>query len=164
MWGPGRRALPHWYEKRLEIVKALREADTRYEVLTSEEIFDQDPSDDRHNLEAAQLELLQAREAHMIIALVVGQPNTQGGVYRELDLISQYRDLREKTWIFLPAQRSYERNFQAGSLTNFRASHLIAYLWPELRECQSIRKVCIEKAGEEYGQLLLDNLQATIRG
>ena len=104
VWGPGRKALSEWYEKRVNVAQAIKDSDPHFEVLTSEELFDEDPAEDRYNIEAAQLELLHAWEAHLIIALVIGPPDKQGGVYRELDVISQYRALRDKTWIFLPAK------------------------------------------------------------
>ncbi len=163
VWGPGRNARSDWYDKRLRIVEALKEIDQRFAVTTSEDIFDEDPPEDRDNLEAAQLELLHAKVADLIIALVIGSPKTQGGVYRELDIISQYRDLRDRTWIFLPTRPAFFKQFQSGSLLNFRKDHLIRYTKDVFEQCDNIRKTCTDKAKEEHHQLLLDQLQAFVR-
>ena len=160
VWGPGRTAPKHWYEKRMKVVGALKSASPNFLVTTSEDIFDQDPPDDS---EAGQLELLHAKEAHLILALVLGPPHKQGGVYRELDLISWDLSLRDKTWIFLPRQKSYEKRFQGGALQNFRESHLIAYPWKIIKDCDRIRRFCIEKAEEEFRQLRLEQLHAMVR-
>lgn len=165
VWGPGRQAPHEWYEKRLSIVRAVRDANPRYEVLTSEDIFNEDPPENRYNfkLEDAQLELIHAKQAHLIIALIVGPPQKQGGVYRELDIISQYRELRDKTWIFVPSQRPYLKRFQSGALRNFRESHVVPCTPSVLSQCESIRKACVDKANEEFNQLMLDQLHASIR-
>ena len=164
VWGPGRRALSHWYDKRIAIVDELRGESARFEVLTSEDIFDQETPDEHILLEAGKLELLHASEAHLIFALIIGHPHEQGGVYRELDLISTFRSLREKTWIFLPDQKSYLRDFTSGSLRNFRQSHLIALPWDVIKDCHQIRQICKDKAQEEIHQMTLDRLHVVVGG
>ena len=137
-------------------------ANPNYDVKTSEDIFDGEPPEVRHDLETAKAELLHANTAHVIIALIMGSPRQQGGVYRELDVISAHRELREKTWIFYPAERRFERQFAAGALRNFRDDHRIPCTKKMIRECESIRKMCIDKADMEYYQLRLDHMHASM--
>jgi len=156
VWGPGKTALDHWYQKRLTVVDFLKNADQRFKSTTSEEIFES--LGPRGDIEWGPRELLHVQEADLIFVLILGPPEKQGGVYRELDLISRYRKFRDKTWIFLPDQSSYRKKFTAGSLSAFRESHLIPYPWEVLKECNEVRRVCREKAEEEIRQKAFDKL------
>jgi hypothetical protein len=161
IWGPGRKSKKrHWYEKRLRVIEFLRAQDQRYTVATSEEVFDE--LDENIDVESGKRELLHADLADLIFVLVLGPPKKQPGVYRELDLISDRRKLRDKTWIFLPENLEHRERFSAGSLKNFRRSHIVSLPWKVIEECQEIRRVCREKAEEEIQQKLLDSLHAAV--
>jgi len=127
VWGPGERARPRWWEKRSDLVTTLRGGNPGDEVWTSEELFAQlgQPP-----VEFGHFEIYHAREADLILALVLGSPSRQGGVYRELEIIADEYALREKTHIFLPrgsGSRAYLERFQAGSLRAFRDDHKHLY-------------------------------------
>lgn len=166
VWGPGRRAKQqHWYQKRLKVIDHLKVLNKNYEVWTSEDIFlevGMAEGNSLEELEAGSRELVHAREADLIVALVLGPPEKQPGIYRELQLVSMKRELREKTYIFLPDQPSYRRNFTSGVVKNFREDHIFALPWEVLKDCNQVRSRCAFLAQEELKQKLLDQMYSTL--
>jgi len=166
VWGPGIQTKQrHWYEKRLNIIGHLRELNKNYEVWTSEDILLEVGATGAKNLEeleAGSRELVHAREADLIVALVLGSPEKQPGIYRELQLVSVKRDLRDKTYIFLPDQPSYRRHFTSGVVKNFREDHIFALPWEVLKDCYQVRSRCGFLAEQELKQKLLDTMYSTL--
>jgi len=127
IWGPGETANSRWWEKRADLITTLREANPGDEVATSEELFIQHGNPP---VEYGHFEIYHARAADLILALVLASPSRQGGVYRELEIISSEYALREKTHIFLPlGARAYLERFQSGALSAYREDHKHFYPW-----------------------------------
>ena len=158
VWGPGETSKPQWFEKRTEVIKALRDTlPDRDTVVTSEELFRQSPPP---NIECGTAELAHANSADLIIALILGNPQQQGGIYRELQLIAPYRSLRDKVWIFMPDAKNFVDSFPAGMLDAFRGDHKIPLPWKLLKTCKRLRDICISKAKEERKQRMYDKMAA----
>ncbi len=166
VWGPGKQVKEqHWYEKRLKVIDHIRRLNNNYEVWTSEDILDGvgiSGGGDLEKLEAGSREVVHALEADLIVALVLGPPEKQPGIYRELQLVSIKRELREKTYIFLPDQPSYRRHFTSGVIKNFREDHILALPWEVLKNCEQVRSRCAYLAEEELKQKLLDQMYSTL--
>ena len=146
IWGPGIQTKQiHWYEKRLTIIKHVKSLNKNYEVWTSEDIFrEEDMANPVESewIETGSRELVHAVQADLIIALVLGPPERQPGIYRELQLISHKRELRDRTYIFLPDQPSYLRRFTSGVIRNFRDDHVFPLPWKVLKDCDQVRSRC----------------------
>jgi hypothetical protein len=166
VWGPGKYTKEqHWYEKRLRVVDHLKGLNKNYEIWTSEDILsetDQTPLTDAENIEAGSREIVHASEADLIVALVLGPPDKQPGIYRELQLVSIKRELRNKTYIFLPDQPSYRRQFTSGVVKNFRDDHIFPLPWAVLKDCEQVRSRCGFLAEQELRQKLLDTMYSYI--
>jgi len=166
VWGPGRQTKEqHWYEKRLRVVAHLKGLNSNYEIWTSEDILaeiDRNTPPDAEKIEAGSRELVHAREADLIVALVLGPPEKQPGIYRELQLVSVKRELRDKTYIFLPDQPSYRRQFTSGVVKNFRDDHIFPLPWAVLKDCEQVRSRCGFLAEQELRQKLLDTMYSSI--
>jgi hypothetical protein len=161
VWGPGRNAKTQdWYSKRLNVIDHLKASNPNYDVWTSEDIFETPAIEagKAEEVEAGSREIIHAREADLIVALVLGPPEKQPGIYRELQLVSLKRTLREKTYIFLPDQPSYLRRFTSGVIKNFREDHIFPLPWEVIKDCNQIRSRCAFLAGQELKQKLLDRM------
>lgn len=165
VWGPGQKTKQqHWYQKRVKVIDHLKGINKNYEVWTSEDIFLQVGLTERKNLDILEYgsrELVHASEADLIVALVLGPPEKQPGIYRELQIVSGNRKLREKTYIFLPDQPSYRRHFTSGVINNFREDHIFALPWKVLEDCHQVRSHCAFLAEEELKQKLLDTMNSS---
>ena len=158
VWGPGETSKRLWFQKREEVIKALKDASNgQDEVLTSEDLFLRHPSPP---IEYGYAELAHAEIADVIIALVVASPSRQGGVYREFEIIAQHPNLRDKVWIFLPAQKAYLSRFQSGMLSAYREHQKISLRWGSLQTCERLREICISKVDEERRIRMLDRMVA----
>jgi hypothetical protein len=150
IWGPGERANLKWWEKRAQLVWVLRKAYPDDEIVTSEELF-RELGD--APIETGRFEIHHAEKADLILALVLGSPKRQGGVYRELEIIADRYELRGKTHIFLPRNsKTYINRFQAGSLQLYRDSHKYLYSWSALNTCNKVTATSISIINEERKQ------------
>ncbi len=166
VWGPGiRTKQQHWYKKRLKVISHLKGLNKNYDVWTSEDISTEVRASGEKNIkkiEAGSAELIDASEADIIIALVLGPPESQPGIYRELQLISAKRKLRDKTYIFLPDQPSYRRRFTGSVINNFREDHIFPLPWKVLKDCDQVRSRCSFLAEQELQQKLLEMMYSVV--
>lgn len=161
VWGPGETAKPEWFEKRAKVVDALKTASRgRDQVYTSEEIF---RALNHPALEPGRLEIIHAEEADVIIALVMASPDRQGGVYRELEIVAPYEELRRKVWIFLPEEKKWLERFAAGSLAQYPEHQKISLAWSAFETCEHLRANCISKVEEARKIRMYDKLGARRR-
>ncbi|MGD0854719.1 MAG: hypothetical protein ABSA18_02820 [Dehalococcoidia bacterium] len=160
VWGPGKQTKePHWYEKRKKVIEHIQGLNPNYDVWTSEDIIEDVGSSgtgDLAKIDAGSTEYLHAISADIIVALVLGHPDKQPGIYRELQLVSHKRELRDKTYIFIPDQQSYRKHFTSGVVNNFRDDHIFALPWVVIKHCEQIRSRCEFLAEQELKQKLLD--------
>ena len=93
-------------------------------------------------IEPGHFEIHHAQVADVILALVLASPKSQGGVYRELEIIASYESLRLKTHIFLPhgpGAKAYLDRFHAGQLHAYSESQKHFYRWSDLNSCVRVR-------------------------
>ena len=152
VWGPGESANPKWWDKRANLIQVLREANPDDDVKTSEELFKElgEPP-----IEYGHFEIHHAETADLILALVLGSPKYQGGVYRELEIIADSETLRNKTYIFLPSgkgAKAYLQRFQSGSLRAFRETQKYSYDWSTLATCKMVTATSLSLVDEERNQ------------
>jgi hypothetical protein len=160
VWGPGEGGNPEWFEKRKHVIEALKAQSPDDEVRTSEELLRE-----THNppLESGYLEMVHAHEADVIIAIVLGPPDKQGGVYRELEIIAQHENLLSKVFIFLPAAKRWIERFHAGMLDRYLSEQKVQLSWPDIQECQKMRAISISRVEEQRKKRMYRKLDARIR-
>lgn len=163
VWGPGETAQKQWWEKRATLIDFLSVANPQDEVETSEDLFKKygaAPIDPGH------FEIHHAEEADIILALVLASPKSQGGVYRELEIIADYESLRQKTHIFLPegdGAKAYLERFQAGQLYAYEESQKYFYSWSDINTCERIRGKSRDIVEEQRKQRMYRKRQAHLK-
>jgi hypothetical protein len=161
VWGPGETAKRTWWEKRANLVETLRMENPGDDVDTSEDLFRQlgDPP-----IEYGRFEVHHAETADIILALVLASPRTQGGVYRELEIIADRYELREKTYIFLPRDvKTYQARFQVGALRAYRDNHKFYYPWSVLTTCDKVTATALNLVGDERNQRMYRVMESSSR-
>lgn len=162
--GPGETGNQEWFGKRINLVEALKELsqekEEKDEVRTCEELFRL-----QHGIpiELGYAELTHVDTADLVIALVLGSPNRQGGVYRELEIIAPFPNYRKKVIIVIPNQKSYLQRFQSGVLAVYKEEQKIAMDWNTLRECSLLRQICKGRVEEERKQRMFNKFIARMR-
>lgn len=159
--GPGETSNLKWFEKRISVINALRDASNdKDEVTTCEELFrNQQPPPIEHGY----AELAHFEKADVVIALVMASPSRQGSVYRELEIMAPYAHLRRKVRIFMPTQKTYLERFQAGVLNLYGEEQKFKLSWSILQHCQQLRELCINSVKVERNQRMYDTFFARVR-
>ncbi len=161
VWGPGETNEQEWFDKRTKVIKALRDnSSDRDEVFSSEDLF---KKHSQSPLETGYVELIHANGADLIIALVMASPDRQGGVYRELEIISQHRHLRHKVRIFLPHEKKWLQRFQAGMLEAYSEEQKIPVEWSNLKTCKYLRSLCVSQVEDVRKHRMFDRLIARLK-
>jgi hypothetical protein len=158
IWGPGITSNKAWFEKRKEVVEALKAASGgKDEIFMSEELFKDTKT---VTVDSGYVELVHAQKADVIIALVMASPDRQGGVYRELEICAPHPDIRNKVWIFMPDVKKWLNCFQAGMFSAYRDHQKIPLRWKDLKACENLRNMCRSKVEEERRIRMMDRLMA----
>ncbi|MBI4338803.1 MAG: hypothetical protein HY680_02480 [Chloroflexi bacterium] len=160
VWGPGETSQKEWWEKRRLLVEALTENNQQDEVYTSEDIIRETGT---RGLEAGDVELVHAQTADIVIALVLATPDRQGGVYRELQVLAPYEELRDKVVIFLPDVEKYVATFHTGMLQRYSEAQKLRLDWGDFNTCHKVRTVSVAKVEEVRNRRAYQKLDAYLR-